>query len=85
MALDLRLIDSAFIKSFDNKIDRCAANVYDVYTKHPDTTQIIFCDLSVPKDSFNVYDDLKLSLVKLGINPDDIDVTDNVMVVWAIA
>ena len=76
-ALDLRLIDSAFIKSFDNKIDRCAANVYDVYTKHPDTTQIIFCDLSVPKDSFNVYDDLKLSLVKLGINPDEIDFIHN--------
>ena len=36
------------------------------------STQIIFCDISTPKESFNIYDALFTSLVNLGVYPNEI-------------
>ena len=55
-ALDMRLIDTAFGLDPDSKVMRCAENVYDVYTNTRETkgTQLVFCDISTPKEGFNL-------------------------------
>lgn len=51
-----------------SKVYRCVKNVYDIYCKHPETTQLIFCDYSTPKgDDFSVYAELKARLEESGI------------------
>ena len=68
LALDQRLIDSSFPDSSDGKVSECARNCYQIWkdTKELKSAQLVFCDLSTPKNdgSFNVYDDLKLKLKK---------------------
>ena len=68
-ALDMRLIDTGFGLDPDSKVMRCAENVYDVYTETRDVkgTQLVFCDISTPKEGFNLYDELKSLLVAMGI------------------
>ncbi len=45
----------------------CAGKVYDLYREYPGTTQLIFCDFGTPKDTFNIYDEMKFHLMRLGI------------------
>ncbi len=74
-ALDLRLIDEEQYKYCStNKVKACAKEVYDMYLKSNDFkgTQLIFCDTSVPSKSFNIYDELKRTLVNYGIKADEI-------------
>lgn len=73
-ALDLRLVLPNEAYSHDSKVAKCALNVSKVYfdTKDKSCTQIVFCDISTPKDTFNIYDELKLRLVELGIPSDQI-------------
>lgn len=68
-ALDMRLIDVAFGLDIDSKVMRCAENVYEEYeaTREKKGTQLVFCDISTPKEGFNLYDDLKMLLVAMGI------------------
>ena len=59
LGLDPRLIDLSFEDNPDTKLNQCVRNVYQIYedTKENKSTQIIFCDLGVPKkNSQNVYD-----------------------------
>lgn len=71
LALDQRLIDSSFPDSSDGKVSECARNCYQIWkdTKELKSAQLVFCDLSTPKNdgSFNVYDDLKLKLINMGV------------------
>lgn len=68
-ALDIRLVDSKATFTYQSKVARCAENVADLYFKNYQNkaTQLIFCDTSTPKTGFNIYDELKNSLINLGI------------------
>lgn len=67
-ALDMRLIDLAFGLDSDSKVFRCASNVYEMYEKYPNSTQLVFCDSSTPKEGFNLYDELKKLLIGFGVD-----------------
>ena len=73
-ALDMRLIDDTLVLPYGTKVDRCAQNVYDIYRKYDsiNATQLVFCDYSTPKATFNLYDQLKLQLVRMGIPEQEI-------------
>ncbi|MDY3257169.1 MAG: hypothetical protein SOX14_02410 [Ruminococcus callidus] len=59
LGLDPRLIDSSFEDNPDTKLNQCVRNVYQIYedTKENKSTQIIFCDLGVPKKNSQNVDD----------------------------
>ena len=73
-ALDIRLVNNALPFNFKSKAAVCAEWTAYIYNKSKEkrSTQIIFCDTSVPKDSFNLYDDIKRLLIHDGILPQDI-------------
>jgi superfamily II DNA/RNA helicase len=73
-ALDLRLVDSTAQFTYQSKVARCVENVSGIYfrTKDDLLTQIIFCDISIPKNTFNIYDELKDRLAFQGIPKDEI-------------
>ncbi len=68
-AADIRLVypDAPF--SEHSKVAYCANKVYEMYLKTSDRkcTQLVFSDISTPKDGFNLYDELKRLLVEKGI------------------
>lgn len=68
-ALDIRLVDPKEAFTYQSKVARCAENVLDIYRKTRETqsTQLIFCDTSTPKEGFNLYDELKRLLIAMGI------------------
>ena len=76
-ALDLRLVKDIPLMIYDNKVGRCAEEVYKVYRMYPNTTQVVFCDSSVPKEGFNVYDELKSELIKYNIKSEEIEFIHN--------
>ena len=67
-ALDIRLVrpDEAGDNA-DNKCGSCADNAARIYWEKPDTTQIVFCDISTPKNGFNIYGELRGELIKRNI------------------
>lgn len=73
-ALDMRLIDEAYGLDPDSKVLRCAENVMEVYenTRDINGVQLVFCDISTPKESFNLYDELKALLCAMGMPKDQI-------------
>lgn len=76
LALDQRLISDAFPDSVDGKVSECARQCYDIWenTKDTKSAQLVFCDLSTPKNdgTFNVYDDLKQKLMDMGVPEEEI-------------
>ena len=52
LALDQRMIDPMLPDDPDSKVNACIDNVYRIWEEHADTraTQLIFCDLSTPKN-----------------------------------
>ncbi len=68
-ALDLRLVIPNSQFTYQSKVARCAETVFDIYTKtgNQKSTQLVFCDTSTPKNSFNLYDELKNLLLQYGI------------------
>lgn len=54
------------------KIDVCSGMLKKIYHEYPGTSQIVFCDTSVPKAGFNVYDQMKKELIRLGIPEEEI-------------
>lgn len=76
LALDQRLINPLLPDDENSKVNACVKKVFDIWkdTKYQKSTQIIFSDMSVPKadGEFNVYDDIRNKLVKLGIPKDEI-------------
>lgn len=73
-ALDLRLVNYPVVNKKATKVYACARNVYDIYrrTEEERSTQLIFCDTSTPKKTFNVYDEMKKQLIALGVKAVDI-------------
>jgi len=60
----------------DSKVVACVENVYNLWRDTADKklTQLIFCDLSTPKNdgSFNVYDDIRRKLIDRGVSEAEI-------------
>lgn len=75
-ALDQRLINDMLPDFPDSKVNRCVKNAFDIWqeTAQNRSTQLIFCDLSTPKNdgTFNVYDDVREKLVAKGIPREEI-------------
>lgn len=80
-ALDMRLINPSAEDLPNSKINLVVDNVYGIWLKNKvdSLTQLIFCDLSTPKDddNFNVYDDIKNKLIKKGIPSNEIEFIHN--------
>lgn len=73
IALDLRLYRNYVNDESNSKVNYIVSNVLNVYRQFPNKTQLIFCDMSTPKQGvFNVYDDVKEKLVLHGIPEDEI-------------
>ena len=72
-ALDVRLVDGAITHLTSCKTNACAKNVYKIYCEYDDKTQLVFSDYGTPKDSFNVYTELKRLLICYGIPESEIE------------
>ncbi|MBQ6162958.1 MAG: DEAD/DEAH box helicase family protein [Clostridia bacterium] len=73
-ALDLRLADRNAQFDMNSKVYRCAENIQDIYfkTSAKKSAQLVFCDVSTPKQAFNMYDELKRLLTGFGIPAEEI-------------
>ncbi len=77
LALDQRLINPLLEDADTSKVKTCVDNIYDIYANGKDNklTQLVFCDLSTPKDNnsyekeefSDVYNELKKKLIEKGI------------------
>ena len=76
LALDQRLVNPMLPSDPNSKAAKCAENVFEIWQRTADqrSTQMIFCDLSTPKDdgTFSVYDDIHAKLMELGIPENEI-------------
>ena len=76
LALDQRLVNPMIPSDPNSKAAKCAENVFEIWQRTADkrSTQMIFCDLSTPKDdgTFSVYDDIHAKLLELGIPENEI-------------
>lgn len=73
-ALDIRLISSTYPFTVASKVFQCADRVSMIYkdTLVNKSTQLVFCDTSIPKNTFNIYDELRDLLVKMGVDDNEI-------------
>lgn len=71
LALDQRLTDELLPDGPESKVNTCLDNIHRIWeaSKEQKSTQLVFCDLSTPHGDgkFNVYDDLKAKLVRMGV------------------
>ena len=76
LALDQRLVNPMLPSDPNSKAAKCAENVFEIWqrTAGQRSTQMIFCDLSTPKDdgTFSVYDDIHAKLLEMGIPENEI-------------
>ena len=71
LALDQRLTDDLLPDDPKSKVNLCLDNIHRIWESSSEqkSTQLVFCDLSTPHGDgkFNVYDDLKSKLVRMGV------------------
>ena len=76
LALDQRLVNPMLPSDPNSKAAKCAENVFEIWQRTADqrSTQMVFCDLSTPKDdgTFSVYDDIRAKLLELGVPENEI-------------
>lgn len=76
LALDMRLINPLAADDPNGKVATCARNVIHIWeqTREQRSAQLVFCDLSTPKDdgTFSVYNDLKKKFMEAGIPEEEI-------------
>ena len=76
LALDQRLVNPMLPDDPNSKSAKCAENVFEIWqrTAGQRSTQMIFCDLSTPKDNgeFSVYNDIRDKLLSMGIPDEEI-------------
>ena len=75
LALDQRLMNPLLPDDPGSKANACVDRVYEIWekTKEQRSTQMIFCDLSTPKeDGFDVYNDVRDKLVAKGIPKEEV-------------
>ncbi|MDO5568770.1 MAG: SNF2-related protein [bacterium] len=80
-ALDLRLIDKDMPDLPDSKVNIAIKNIFNIYKETEDkkSAQLVFCDLSTPKNdgTFNIYTDIKGKLVGMGVDEKEIEFIHN--------
>ncbi len=79
-ALDMRIVNPNIDKLENSKVQAVAKEIYQSWIegKEEKFTQLVFCDLSTPKENvFNIYDELKRILVEMGIPENEIDFIHN--------
>lgn len=76
LALDQRLIDALLPDESESKVAACVERAVKLWadTAEKKSAQLIFCDLSTPKNdgTFNVYHDIRDKLVAKGVPPEEI-------------
>lgn len=73
-ALDMRCVDPLAGNDRGNKVNACIERVYKFWLtgQEEKTTQLVFCDLSVPGPVFSVYEHIRAELVKSGVPEEQI-------------
>ena len=81
IGLDVRLMDPMLPDDPNSKLNVCVRNVLKIWEEGKDQklTQLLFCDLSTPKNdgNFNVYDDIRKKLVAAGVPENEIEFIHN--------
>ena len=81
IGLDVRLMNSMLPDDPDSKLNVCVRNVLKIWEEGKDQklTQLLFCDLSTPKNdgNFNVYDDIRKKLIAAGVPESEIEFIHN--------
>ena len=76
LALDQRMINPMLPDDETSKVSVCAERVYEIWkeTKDKKATQLLFCDLSTPKNdgTFSVYNSIREKLLEKGIPGNEI-------------
>ena len=76
IGLDVRLMNPLLPDDPNSKLNICVQNVLKIWEEGKDQklTQLVFCDLSTPKNdgNFNVYDDIHKKLVAAGVPESEI-------------
>ena len=81
IGLDVRLMNPMLPDDPDSKLNVCVRNVLKIWEEGKDQklTQLLFCDLSTPKDdgNFNVYEDIRKKLIAAGVPENEIEFIHN--------
>ena len=81
IGLDVRLMNPMLPDDPNSKLNVCVRNVLKIWEEGKDQklTQLLFCDLSTPKNdgNFNVYDDIRKKLVAAGVPENEIEFIHN--------
>ena len=81
IGLDVRLINPMLPDDPNSKLNVCVQNVLKIWEEGKDQklTQLLFCDLSTPKNdgNFNVYEDIRKKLVAAGVPENEIEFIHN--------
>ena len=81
IGLDVRLMNPMLPDDPNSELNVCVQNVLKIWEEGKDQklTQLLFCDLSTPKNdgNFNVYDDIRKKLVAAGVPENEIEFIHN--------
>ena len=81
IGLDVRLMNPMLPDDPNSKLNVCVQNVLKIWEEGKDQklTQLLFCDLSTPKNdgNFNVYDDIRKKLIAAGVPGSEIEFIHN--------
>ena len=81
IGLDVRLMNPMLPDDPSSKLNVCVQNVLKIWEDGKDQklTQLLFCDLSTPKNdgNFNVYDDIRKKLIAAGVPENEIEFIHN--------
>ena len=81
IGLDVRLMNPLLPDDPNSKLNVCVRNVLKIWEegKEQKLTQLLFCDLSTPKNdgNFNVYEDIRKKLVAAGVPENEIEFIHN--------
>ena len=81
IGLDVRLMNPMLPDNPNSKLNVCVRNVLKIWEEGKDQklTQLLFCDLSTPKNdgNFNVYEDIRKKLVAAGVPENEIEFIHN--------
>ena len=81
IGLDVRLMNPMLPDDPNSKLNVCVQNVLKIWEEGKDQklTQLLFCDLSTPKNdgNFNVYEDVRKKLVAAGVPESEIEFIHN--------
>ncbi len=81
IGLDVRLMNPMLPDDPNSKLNVCVQNVLKIWEegKEQKLTQLLFCDLSTPKNdgNFNVYDDIRKKLIAAGVPGSEVEFIHN--------